>query len=51
MGCNKSKEEWEKHVVDSIHMSTRTTRNKIESKCKNLVVVFVGGSITTTNFG
>jgi len=49
MGCNISKEEWERHVV--IHMSTRTTRNKKKSKCKNLVVVFVGESIITTNFG
>jgi hypothetical protein len=51
MGCNISKEEWERHVVDLVHMSTRTTRNKKKSKCKNLVVVFVGGSIITTNFG
>jgi hypothetical protein len=34
-----------------VHMSTRTTRNQKNSKCKKLVVVFVGGSITTTNFG
>jgi hypothetical protein len=51
MGCTISKEEWERHVVDLVHMSTRTIKNKKKSKCKNLVVVFVGRSITTTNFG
>lgn len=51
MGCNIYKEEWEKHVVDLVNMSTRTTINKKNSKSKNLIVLFVGGSITTTNFG